>query len=69
MGNKYACYGRVFEVREARPGVWHADGRKRGIHPYVLDRIGTSHSREEMQRQLDRWADNMGLLPLETKTI
>lgn len=64
---KYRKYGRVWEVLNNTKGIFYIGAKRKGYQDAVLDRLGTSTERADMQAALDRWSKRNGAVEVIAK--
>jgi hypothetical protein len=64
---QYSKWGYTIKPEQMANGQWEAVGHKSGSTPYVLHKLGTATTEDEMQRKLMSWARHVLATPVQRK--
>ena len=64
---QYSKWGYTIKPEQMANGQWEAVGHKSGSTPYVLHKLGTAATEDEMQRKLASWARHVLAVPVLRK--
>lgn len=67
MTKQYRKYGRMWSVKKADCGSYYIGAPRRGYPDAVLNRLGTSKEKSEMETILQRWAKKNGAVEVVPK--
>ena len=61
---KYTKWGYTFGAEQLKGGAWAVVGHKKGKLSYVMTKLETSDTEEEMVRKLKSWAGHVLAVPV-----
>jgi hypothetical protein len=66
---QYSKYGYTFKAQQMDTGDWCACGHAAGKKPYVLHKLGSRLTEEDMQKALVSWAKHVLAVPVRVPAV